>query len=59
LLTAFAYQYILTPEEMGSMAALIPGSQLEVLDPCGHISPMQRPEDYARLLTQFVKTHAA
>jgi pimeloyl-ACP methyl ester carboxylesterase len=44
---------------MGSMAALIPGGQLEVLDPCGHISPMQRPEDYARLLTQFVKTHAA
>jgi len=59
MLLAGAQDGAASPEEMGSMAALIPGSQLEVLDPCGHISPMQCPEDYARLLMQFVKTHAA
>jgi 3-oxoadipate enol-lactonase len=59
MLLAGAQDGAASPDEMGSMAALIAGSQLEVLDPCGHISPMQRPDDYARLLNQFVTTRAA
>ncbi len=59
LLLAGAQDGAASPEEMGSMAALIPGARLEVLDPCGHISPMQRPQDYARLLLDFVTSHTA
>ena len=59
VLLAGAQDGAASPEEMGGMAALIPGARLEVLDPCGHISPMQRPDDYARLLTAFVKAHPA
>ncbi len=39
--------------EMQDMAAEVKGSRCEVLDPCGHISPMQRPQDFVRLLRDF------
>ncbi len=39
--------------EMQAMAAEVKGSRCEVLDPCGHISPMQRPQDIVRLLRDF------
>ncbi len=39
--------------EMQAMATEVKGSRCEVLDPCGHISPMQRPQDFVRLLRDF------
>ena len=39
--------------EMQAMSTEVKGSHCEVLDPCGHISPMQRPEDFVRLLNGF------
>jgi len=39
--------------EMQAMATEVKGSRCEVLDPCGHISPMQRPQDFVRLLNGF------
>jgi 3-oxoadipate enol-lactonase len=39
--------------EMQAMAGEVKGSRCEVLDPCGHISPMQRPQDFVRLLNGF------
>ena len=39
--------------EMQAMAQEVQGSRCEVLDPCGHISPMQRPQDFVRLLSAF------
>ncbi|KAJ2981788.1 hypothetical protein NQ176_g1810 [Zarea fungicola] len=33
----------------------IPGSELHVLDKCGHFSPEDRPEDIARLFINFAK----
>ena len=39
--------------EMQAMAHEVNGSRCEVLDPCGHISPMERPDDFVRLLFEF------
>ena len=39
--------------EMQAMANEVKGSRYEVLDPCGHISPMERPADFLRLLNEF------
>jgi pimeloyl-ACP methyl ester carboxylesterase len=33
----------------------IPGARLEVLDPCGHMLPFERPTDFARVVTEFCK----
>ncbi|MDI9331823.1 MAG: alpha/beta fold hydrolase [Alphaproteobacteria bacterium] len=44
--------------EMQAMSTEVKGSRCEVLDPCGHISPMQRPDDFVRLLQDFA-TRAA
>ena len=38
---------------MQAMANEVKGSRYEVLDPCGHISPMERPADFLRLLNEF------
>ena len=38
---------------MQAMASKTPGSRCEVIDPCGHITPMQRPEVFGALILQF------
>jgi 3-oxoadipate enol-lactonase len=38
---------------MQGMASNTPGSRCEVIDPCGHITPMQRPEVFGPLILQF------
>lgn len=44
--------------EMQAMAAEVKGSRCVVLDPCGHISPMQRPQDFVRTLNDFIALSA-
>jgi pimeloyl-ACP methyl ester carboxylesterase len=34
--------------------ALIPGARLEVIDRCGHLPPVERPEEFARIVGGFV-----
>lgn len=46
------------PAEMNAMAAEVAGSRCEILDPCGHISSMQRPQDMLRLFFAFLKQHS-
>ncbi|MFM9992547.1 MAG: alpha/beta fold hydrolase [Burkholderiaceae bacterium] len=55
LLLAGAQDQGAPPIEMELMAEQIKGSQLEVLDPCGHISSAQRPDDFVRILKKFTK----
>ena len=55
LLLAGAQDQGAPPIEMELMAQQIKGSQLEVLDPCGHISSAQRPDDFVRILKKFTK----
>ncbi len=40
--------------EMQAMAGEVKGSRCVVMDPCGHISPMQCPQDFVRHLTDFI-----
>jgi len=39
------------------MADQIKGSQVVILDPCGHISSMQRPEEFVKLVQGFARVH--
>ena len=56
LLVAGAQDGAAPPPAMQGMAQAIPGSRLEVLDPCGHLSSVQRPADLAALIRGFVPT---
>jgi pimeloyl-ACP methyl ester carboxylesterase len=40
--------------EMLDMAKQIPGSRWELLDGCGHLSPLQMPEAFNRILVDFL-----
>ena len=44
------------PHEAQEMAALIPGSALEVIADAGHISNLEQPERVTAILTQFLQT---
>jgi pimeloyl-ACP methyl ester carboxylesterase len=41
------------PKEQSELARGIPGSRLEMLKGCGHVSPLERPEEVASLLIDF------
>ena len=43
------------PAELQLMADKIKGSQVAVLDPCGHISAMQRPDEFVKLVQGFAR----
>jgi 3-oxoadipate enol-lactonase len=45
------------PAELQLMADQVKGSQVTVLDPCGHISSMQRPEEFVKLVQGFTRMH--
>jgi pimeloyl-ACP methyl ester carboxylesterase len=45
------------PAELQLMADQIKGSQVAVLDPCGHISAMQRPDEFVKLVQGFARMH--
>lgn len=36
------------------MQALCPGSHLVVIENCGHMSPMEQPDDVSRILADFM-----
>jgi pimeloyl-ACP methyl ester carboxylesterase len=42
------------PERHERMAALIPGSRLRLIDDCGHMSPMERPEQILAALAEWL-----
>lgn len=42
------------PPEQSRLAAGIPGSRLEMLKGCGHVSPLERPAEVAQLLVDFL-----
>ncbi len=56
LLVAGAQDGAAPPAAMQGMAQAIPGARLEVLDPCGHLSSVQRPADLAALIDGFVSS---
>ena len=45
------------PSELQLMADQVKGSQVVILDPCGHISSMQRPEEFVKLVQGFARVH--
>ena len=57
LLVAGAQDMGAPPAEMQLIADQIKASQLIVLDPCGHISSMQRPEEFVKLVQGFARVH--
>jgi len=59
LLVAGAQDGAAPPAAMQAMADAIPGSRLEVLDPCGHLSSVQRPADLASLIDAFATSGSA
>jgi 3-oxoadipate enol-lactonase len=41
------------PPEQSNLAAAIPGSRLELLKGCGHVAPLERPQEVADLVVEF------
>jgi 3-oxoadipate enol-lactonase len=58
LLVAGAQDGAAPPAAMQGMAQAIPGARLEVLDPCGHLSSVQRPADLASLIDGFISSRS-
>ncbi len=54
LLIAGAQDGAAAPAVMQGMAQAIAGARLEVLDPCGHLSAVQRPAELAALIDSFI-----
>jgi len=48
-------QDALTPLELHEeMAALIPGAKLKVVEHCGHLPPMEKPDETAAALREWL-----
>jgi pimeloyl-ACP methyl ester carboxylesterase len=47
-----------TPQHNAEMAALVPGSRLEILERCGHMAPMERPDETGEALVQWLQVTA-
>ena len=58
LLVAGAQDGAAPPALMKGMADAIPNARLEVLDPCGHLSSVQRPAELASLIDGFVSSRS-
>jgi len=42
------------PDDVRQAAALIPGARYEEVSGCGHLGPVERPEEITRLLLDFL-----
>ena len=47
-----------TPAQHAEMAALIPGSRLEIVENCGHMAPMEAPEAIAAAMLAWLRIPA-
>jgi pimeloyl-ACP methyl ester carboxylesterase len=45
------------PTVMGKMAKAIPGAEFVVLKGCGHLGPMDQPEEFNAVLESFLRRH--
>jgi pimeloyl-ACP methyl ester carboxylesterase len=54
LVIASADDKLITPDNSKEIADGIPGARLEMVEHCGHMGMIERPETYARLLTDFL-----
>jgi pimeloyl-ACP methyl ester carboxylesterase len=54
LVFAGADDKLITPDNSKEIADGIPGARLEMVEHCGHMGMIERPETYTRLLTEFV-----
>ena len=55
LLVAAAEDRLCPPSRHVEMHALVPGSELVVLERCGHLSPLERPQDVTTALTRWLQ----
>ena len=54
LVIAGAVDKLITPDNSQEIAHGIPGARLEMVEHCGHMGMIERPETYTRLLTDFL-----
>ena len=54
LVIAGADDKLITPDNSKEIADGIPGARLEMVEHCGHMGMIERPETYTRLLGEFV-----
>jgi pimeloyl-ACP methyl ester carboxylesterase len=55
MVAAGAEDALTPPSDAEEMAALIPGAQLRVIAQCGHLAPMERPDEVSAILHQWFK----
>jgi 3-oxoadipate enol-lactonase len=54
LVVGGAEDTITTPDVLRALADAIPGSRLELLDGCGHVSAMERPDAFNQAISRFL-----
>lgn len=56
LVVACRQDRLRTMAEVERMAACLPQSRFEVIEDCGHMAPLERPKELARLLADWIAT---
>jgi pimeloyl-ACP methyl ester carboxylesterase len=55
MVAAGAQDALTPPSDAEEMASLIPGAQLRIIPNCGHLAPMERPNEVSAILDQWLK----
>jgi len=55
LIVVGEHDVITPPDSSRKMQAALPGSRLEIIPDAGHMAPVEKPEEFAKLLNTFVK----
>jgi pimeloyl-ACP methyl ester carboxylesterase len=58
LVVAASHDKVFAPETLARYADAIPNARYELVQDAGHLAPMERPADIARLLVNWVETSA-
>ena len=58
LIVGAAQDQLARPEDLRAMADLIPNADVEIMDQCGHMIPLERPRVLAGLVSSFFSTAA-